>query len=91
MDRNKHYSLPPRSSPRPRNNSVFSPDSQISSMSSVTTNDSPFQMMDIVVSVDILEGLIMESKDKQQSFDTFEHSSQSSRIIGTLPVTTFVS
>ena len=91
MDRNKHYSLPPRSSPRPRNNSIISPDTQISSMSSVTTIDSPFQMMDIVVSVDILEGLIMELKDKNQSLASFESSSQSSRIIGTLPVTTFVS
>ncbi len=90
-ERSKHYSLPPRASPRLRSTSVMSPDTRLSSINSDLTIDSPFQMMDIVVSVDILEGLVMEMKDKHHSFDFYDSGSQSSRIIGTLPVTTFVS
>ncbi len=54
-------------------------------------SESPFQMMDIVVSVDIMEGLVMEFKDKQGSYDSFNSNATSSQIMGSLPVTTFVS
>ena len=57
--------------------------------------ESPFQMMDIIVSVDIMEGLVMEFKDKQQqvTYDKYRSNvpSSNNQIIGSLPVTTFVS
>lgn len=92
-ERKGRYSLPPRASSRPRNNArMMSPETRISSMSSASTmGESPFQMMDIIVSVDIMEGLVMEFKDKNGTYDSFNPDMTSSQIMGSLPVTTFVS
>lgn len=90
IGRSNHYSLPPRASPGPRVRSGMSPDTQTHSISTNDSSfDSPFQMMDIMVSVDIMEGLIMESKEKSAPSDS--HKSGSSKMLGSLPITTFVS
>lgn len=90
IGRSSHYSLPPRASPGPRGRTGVSPDTQAHSISTNDSScDSPFQMMDIVVSVDIMEGLIMESKEKSALLDTQKNSSF--KMLGSLPVTTFVS
>jgi hypothetical protein len=91
-ERSKHYSLPPRASSRPQRNTLASPEAHVSSMDSVVSSaDSPFQMMDIVVSVDIMEGLVMELKDKHMQNETYQSSSKSHQQMSGLPVTTFVS
>ncbi len=72
----------------------MSPDPSMSiksSLSSSTNDSSPFQMMDIEVSVDIMEGLIMEYKDSQYSQESYASKASSPQILGTLPITAFVS
>lgn len=82
--RSSHYSRPPRSSSQ-----YSSSRSYTSSVSS--QNDSPYQMMDIEVSVDVMEGLVMEVKDKSIYQETYNDPDQSKKILGSLPVTAFIS
>ena len=88
-ERSTSYSRPPRSSRHGRPPSQDSRmDPSIGTGSFGSSSDSPFQMTDIFVSVDVMEGLIMEYKDK--TYDSYQKAN-SQKILGNLPITTFVS